>query len=137
MSDVLTKKQRSKVMSRVRNRDTEPELRIRKLVFSMGYRYRLYRQDLPGKPDLVFSRKKKIIFVHGCFWHGHTGCPNYRPPKSNLDFWIPKINKNKANDLKVKRLLRKQGWHLLILWECQLVDENKIRARIGRFLESK
>ena len=137
MVDVLTKKQRSAVMGSVKNKNTKPELVVRKTTFSLGYRYRLYRSDLPGRPDLVFPRKKKIIFVHGCFWHGHHGCPSYRPPKSNINFWNDKIVKNRENDRRAIYLLKKQGWRVLVLWECQIINSARLRSKIDIFLKDK
>jgi DNA mismatch endonuclease (patch repair protein) len=120
-------------MSSVRGKNTGPEIVVRRLVHRMGYRFRLHRKDLPGKPDLVFSGKKKIIFVHGCFWHGHR-CRFGRPPKSKLDFWLPKLKRNKNRDRKVRNSLRKLGWNILIVWQCDLKNEKNIQAQIKNFL---
>jgi DNA mismatch endonuclease (patch repair protein) len=101
----------------------------------MGFRYRLHDRDLPGNPDLVFRSKKKAIFVHGCFWHQH-GCRQYRMPKTKLDFWEPKLAKNKARDVAVKRDLNKRGWKSMVIWECQIKREAVLQKRIERFLEA-
>ena len=119
-------------MSRVRCRNTKPELFVRRLVFSMGYRYRLHDRRLPGTPDLVFRGRRKVVFVHGCMWHQHDGCG--RVPKSRQDFWVPKLRENKRRDTRQQRALRLDGWGVLVIWECQLRNQNLAR-RIERFLE--
>lgn len=111
---------RSDIMSRVRSKDTRPELLVRRLIHSAGFRYRLHVRDLPGRPDLVFSRRKKVIFVHGCFWHSHIGCQHARIPKSRTDFWLAKLGANKARDERNLRALDEAGWTVLVLWECEL-----------------
>jgi DNA mismatch endonuclease (patch repair protein) len=122
-------------MSRVRGKNTKPELVVRRLVFSLGYRYRLHRSDLPGKPDLVFAGKKKIIFVHGCFWHVHC-CNRFSMPKSNVDFWTEKLAANEDRDRRNQRKLTSLGWHYMVIWECQLLDLEELKAQIVDFLES-
>src|ERR1700737_2829184 len=107
-------------MRRIRSKDTSPEMLVRRLVHGMGFRYRLHVQKLPGRPDLVLPRLKKIIQVHGCFWHQHTGCPHSHIPKSRIEYWRPKLTKNKQRDRNNDRALRKQGWEVLTLWECEL-----------------
>ena len=136
MTDTLTSKERSERMSRVRSADTIPEMFVRRLVHGMGYRYRLHRRDLPGTPDLVFPSKRRVIFVHGCFWHRHpdSGCALARLPKSRLDFWKPKLEGNRERDVKNQRGLRDLGWNVLVIWECQLRDVGMLRARIEEFL---
>ena len=133
--DTLTGEQRSERMSRVRSRDTKPEMAVRSLVHSLGYRYRLHGRKLPGKPDLVFSCRKKVIFVHGCFWHRHPRCKNNRLPKSRLTFWKPKLELNRKRDLKNQRKLRRLGWRFLVIWECQTKDDELLTNRIIDFLE--
>ena len=133
--DPLTKEERSERMSRVRACDTKPEVLVRRLVFSMGYRYRLHRKDLPGKPDLVFSSRRKIVFVHGCFWHRHN-CPNgNRLPKTRLEFWKPKLETNRHRDSVNRRRLRGLGWDVLTVWECETRDTAPLAAKLRRFLE--
>jgi DNA mismatch endonuclease (patch repair protein) len=132
--DPLTPAQRSERMSRIRSANTKPEIIVRKLVHGMGYRYRLHARDLPGHPDLVFRSRKKVIFVHGCFWHQH-GCRQYRQPRTKQSFWEPKLAKNKERDAKVQRDLRRLGWRVLVIWECQLKKEAPLRSRIKRFLD--
>lgn len=123
-------------MSRVRGRDTKPEMLVRRLTHGMGYRYRLHRRGLPGSPDLVFPSRMKVIFVHGCFWHQHSdsGCKLARPPKSKLDFWGPKLETNRERDERNIVSLGELGWDVLIIWECQTKDREKLQARIGEFL---
>lgn len=123
-------------MSRVRGKDTKPEMTVRRLVHSMGYRYRLHSDKLPGRPDMVFAGRRKVIFVHGCFWHRHGGdCPLTRMPKSRLDFWEPKLEKNRVRDQEKQRRLREMGWDYLIVWECQLRDLDKVAERVRGFLQ--
>jgi len=136
VADTLTKEQRSERMSRVRSTGSKAEMVVRRVIHSMGYRYRLHAKDLPGHPDLVFKSRRKVIFVHGCFWHRHPGCKNTRMPKSKLDFWKPKLEGNRKHDLKVQRQLRKSGWSLLVIWECQTKNEQRLRKRIEGFMES-
>jgi DNA mismatch endonuclease, patch repair protein len=125
-------------MSRVRGADTKPEMLIRRLVHSMGYRYRLHRKDLPGKPDLVFASRRRVIFVHGCFWHRHSDrdCKLARLPKSRLDFWLPKLDANAARDAKIRERLGDLGWRVLTVWECQLRDASALKKRIKEFLNA-
>jgi DNA mismatch endonuclease (patch repair protein) len=122
-------------MALVKSKDTKPEIAVRRLIHRMGYRYRLHSRVLPGHPDLVFPTRKKVIFVHGCFWHRHEGCPNTRLPKSRLDFWKPKLEKNRKRDLAKQRKLRRQGWRMLVVWECQINNEKKLSGRLRAFLE--
>lgn len=132
--DTMTPEQRSERMSRVRSKDTKPELEVRRLVHSLGYRYRLHGNDLPGHPDLVFRKYRKVIFVHGCFWHRHAGCPRCRMPKSRLRFWKSKLNANKKRDLANQDELKKMGWHFMIVWECELAHKNDLASAINAFL---
>lgn len=123
-------------MSRVRSKDTKPELLVRRLVHGMGYRYRLHSRTLPGHPDLVFTRRRKIVFVHGCFWHRHPdpGCKLARMPKSRLDFWAPKLELNRRRDIESQAKLRELGWDVLVVWECELRDRADLESRIRSFL---
>lgn len=134
--DRLSKKRRSEIMSRIRGKDTVPELKVRSLIHNLGYRYRLHSKKLPGKPDLVFPGRRKVIFVHGCFWHAHSGCPKGQPPKSNLDFWLDKLETNKKRDAQAVRNLRSGGWQVLTVWQCQIKDVESMTKRIVKFLES-
>jgi len=132
--DTLTPEQRSERMSRVRNKDTKPEMRVRRLVHALGYRYRLHGGRLPGRPDLVFKSRRKVIFVHGCFWHRHEGCALCRMPKSRLRFWKPKLNANRERDLANQDRLTELGWDYLIVWECELRDMDVLASRVSSFL---
>lgn len=123
-------------MSRIRNADTKPEMIVRRLVHGMGYRYRLHTRDLSGNPDLAFRPRKKVIFIHGCFWHQH-GCRQYRQPRTKRDFWEPKLARNKARDAEVRAMLRGSGWSALTVWECQLKRISPLTDRIRRFLEKR
>lgn len=133
MTDVMTTEQRSRVMSRIRSKDSKPELQVRSLVYSMGFRYRLHVRKLPGCPDIVFWKRMKVIFVHGCFWHRHEKCPYARLPKSNRAFWTPKLNANRARDRRNQRTLKKLGWSCLVIWECEVKNPN-LPDRIRTFL---
>jgi DNA mismatch endonuclease (patch repair protein) len=124
---------RSQMMAAVRSKNTVPEMTVRRLVHSMGYRYRLHRSGLPGKPDLVFPGRRKIIFVHGCFWHQH-GCKGSHLPRSNEGYWLPKLERNRARDTEHLKALRADGWACLVLWECQLKKTWLVRQRLSKFL---
>jgi DNA mismatch endonuclease, patch repair protein len=130
MADVHTSKQRSYNMSRIRSTNTKPELLVRKFLFSHGYRYTLHNKKLPARPDIVLPKHRTIIFVHGCFWHGHANCKYYKVPKTRTDWWLNKISKNKANDAKALKALKKEGWKVMIVWECGLKA-----AKLERTLE--
>ena len=132
-TDVFSKAKRSAVMARVKGKDTSPELKVRRLAHRLGYRFRLHRKDLPGNPDLVFPGRKKVIFVHGCFWHGHDCARGAREPKANAEYWRAKIARNRARDAASLEALAAQGWKALILWECELKRED-LPARLRRFL---
>jgi DNA mismatch endonuclease (patch repair protein) len=137
MADSLMKGERSERMSRVRGRDTVPEMSVRRLVHGMGYRYRLHRRNLPGKPDLVFPSRRKIIFVHGCFWYRHPdpACKLARLPKSKLDFWLPKLERNRERDLKVQKQLVELGWEYFIIWECEVSETVLLMDKVKFFLD--
>jgi DNA mismatch endonuclease (patch repair protein) len=134
--DSLTPEKRSSLMGRVRQRDTAPELAVRRLLHSMGYRYRLGRRDLPGSPDLVLPRHGKVIFVHGCFWHRHRGCKHTTTPKSNARFWVKKFAENVKRDRRVRRRLKILGWASLIVWSCQAEDESVLEPKLAKFLKA-
>jgi DNA mismatch endonuclease (patch repair protein) len=136
MADTLSKRERSQRMARIRSRDTRPEFLVRRLVHRLGYRFRVYRPDLPGRPDLVLPRHHAIIFVHGCFWHRHSGCPRARLPASNIKYWLPKLTANKQRDKKHATSLVKLGWRVLVLWERELVDVESVAHKIVRFLSA-
>ncbi len=135
--DTLTPQERSERMSKVRSADTRLEMSVRRLIHGMGYRYRLHRKDLPGKPDLVFPSRKKVIFVHGCFWHRHSdpNCKLARLPKSRLDFWLPKLTANAERDAKIQARLEDLGWSVMTVWECEAGDAEALKRRISEFLD--
>ncbi len=133
MVDNRTPESRSALMSRIGGRDTAPEIIVRRLLHSLGYRFRLYRRDLPGKPDIVFPSRRKVIFVNGCFWHAH-GCRIGRPPKSRPEFWEPKLEHNRSRDRRNKAALRSKGWKVLTVWQCQTRVPGRLEARILSFL---
>lgn len=137
--DPLSQAERSERMALVRAKDTKPELRVRRLVHGMGYRYRLHYGKLPGKPDLVFPGRSKVVFVHGCFWHRHNCTMGKRLPKSRVAFWKDKLEGNRQRDMSVQRQLRKQGWDVLIVWECETAANNlnTLSRRLQRFLEGE
>lgn len=124
-------------MSNIRSKGMKPEMVVRRLIHSMGYRYRLHRQDLPGKPDLVFSGRRKLIFVHGCFWHQHEdpACKIVRRPKSNRDYWLPKLQRNAIRDKENLSQLSELGWNVLLVWECQLECLDALTCKLRKFLE--
>lgn len=122
-------------MSRIRSKDTKPEMRVRRLVHGLGYRYRLHANDLPGRPDLVFRKRRKVILVHGCYWHLHEPCTHYRLPTARREFWMPKLESNRRRDADNEQALRAMGWDVLILWECELRDTATLTRRIREFLD--
>lgn len=136
MVDTLTKQQRSERMSRIGGKDTGPEMVVRRLVHGMGYRYRLHDRSLPGCPDLVFRSGRKVIFVHGCFWHRHddSACKLARLPKSRSEFWGPKLEANARRDHKNQEELRALGWDVLVIWECKLKNRAFLKSQIESFL---
>ncbi len=121
-------------MRAVKGADTKPELAVRRMVHAMGYRFRLHREDLPGKPDIVFPRLRKVVFVHGCFWHGHGCVRGDRPPKANAEYWRNKIARNSARDKANLAALEANGWAVAVIWECELKEPNRVRRRLARFL---
>jgi len=133
--DVLNKEQRSELMGRVRGKNTQPELLVRRLVHSLGYRYRLHRSDLPGRPDLVFARKRLVIFVHGCFWHRHARCRKATTPASNREYWQSKFRQNRTRDKRNQRDLEKLGWRVVVVWECETRDLELLEERLRAELE--
>lgn len=121
-------------MARITKTDTKPELVVRKLAHSMGYRFRLYRRGLPGTPDLAFPRHMKVIFVHGCFWHQHEGCRLARMPKSRLDYWAPKLRRNRKRDAEAEHELTAMGWSVMVVWECETTDVDALEVTLRSFL---
>lgn len=131
--DTRSAEQRSRIMRAVGTANTGPEWVVRRLLHSKGYRYRLHAEALPGKPDIVFALRRRAIFVHGCFWHGH-GCAKGRPPKSKLDYWGPKLEANKLRDARNVAQLRSLGWDSLIVWQCETADAEGLLKRLTAFL---
>ncbi|MGA2224734.1 MAG: very short patch repair endonuclease [Syntrophobacteraceae bacterium] len=132
--DNLTVEHRSWLMSRVRSKDTKPELIVRRMVYTLGFRYRIHCRDLPGKPDLVFRSKHKAIFVHGCFWHMHENCAKARVPRSNSEFWLEKMQKNVQRDKIAKQELQRLGWTFIEVWQCEIGDRENLLKRLSTFL---
>lgn len=134
MSDVFTREERSRVMGRVRSRDTTPERVVGAALHRERFRFEMHREDLPGKPDFAHARRRKIVFVHGCFWHGHPGCPHARRPASRRDYWDQKLDRNLERDRRARAALRRAGWDVLIVWECETRRAEFLRRKLLRFL---
>ncbi len=136
MADWLTVEQRRRVMQAIKSKDTGPEMAIRRLLHRLGYRYRLHKKGLPGKPDLVFGSRRKVIFVHGCFWHAHD-CRYGRAPESRQDYWLPKLRRNKERDAEKLAELEALGWEVLTIWECQIKakDQSGLVDTVTAFLD--
>jgi DNA mismatch endonuclease (patch repair protein) len=137
MADHVSPTKRSEIMRAVRTRDTGPELRVRQLLHRAGYRFRLHGKDLPGTPDIVLPRLRKVIFVHGCYWHGHAGCRKSRLPRSRVQYWATKIAANRRRDRARMRQLRTAGWKPFVVWQCQLRRPEPLLRRVTRFLEER
>ena len=120
MADRLSKEERSELMSHIRSVNTKPEVALRRALWRRGFRYRVNVKNLPGSPDIVLPKHRTVVFVHGCFWHGHEGCKEYTVPKTNTEFWVKKIRRNQERDLKVQHELASMGWHCITVWECEL-----------------
>lgn len=134
MVDTRSPEQRSRTMRAVATKNTTPELAVRRILHAMGYRFRLHRRDLPGTPDIVFPRRRKVVFVHGCFWHSHS-CAKGRAPKSRQEYWKPKLDANRDRDARNARNLQKLGWACLTVWACELGDELSLVERLRNFLD--
>lgn len=126
----MTPKERSLIMGKIRGRNTKPELVVRSLCHTMGLRFRLYREDLPGTPDLVFPKHRLCLFVHGCFWHRHPGCKYASTPKTRLDFWLPKLERNVERDREAAEALRAQGWRVEVIWECEIKKTHDLQSKL-------
>lgn len=124
-------------MTRIRAKDTVPELAVRRMAHRLGYRFRLHRQDLPGTPDLVFPSLHKVILVHGCFWHQHNGCKSATTPQVRQAYWLPKLARNKQRDKSVRRSLRRCGWNTLVIWECETKNVCNLEVKLTKFLRQK
>ncbi len=134
MVDRVTPDRRSWNMSRIRGKDTSPEVAVRSLLHQLGYRFRLHRKDLPGTPDVVFPGRRRVLMIHGCFWHRHPGCRYAYVPKSRTEFWLNKFKRNVARDKAAQRQLREKGWEVMVIWECELRDLNVLTDRLVEFL---
>jgi DNA mismatch endonuclease (patch repair protein) len=133
--DHVAPEKRSLIMAAVRSKNTKPEMAVRRLVHGLGYRYRLHAKELPGHPDLAFPSRKKIVFVHGCFWHRHPRCRYATSPKTRVAFWNEKFEKNVARDRRDRRALKKAGWAVMIVWQCELKNLERLARRIDDFLK--
>ena len=135
MADRISPKHRSWNMSRITSRDTKPELAVRSMLHRLGLRFRIHRNDLPGSPDIVLPRHKTVVFVHGCFWHRHSRCRFAYMPKSRVQFWCEKFDRNMARDREAQRSLRAMGWRILVVWECELRNPSRLTNRLARRLK--
>lgn len=133
--DIIDKQARSRLMGRIRGKDTGPEMAVRRVAHRLGLRFRLHRRDLPGSPDLVFPRSQKVVFVHGCFWHRHPDCRFAYEPKSNLPFWTKKFAANVTRDEQALADLKNLGWEALVIWECEAKDAELVASRLSAFLK--
>ena len=132
--DIVTPERRSEIMARIQGRDTVPEVVVRRTAHRLGFRFRLYRKDLPGRPDLVFPRYRSVVFVHGCFWHRHDGCRFAYTPRSRVRFWTEKFRQNVARDRRTEDALRSLGWRVLVMWECETRDDAVVADLLKQFL---
>ncbi len=139
VTDIYSREKRSNIMSRVRDKNSRAELTIRSLLHKLGYRFRLHRKNLPGKPDIVLPKYKAIIFVNGCFWHQHKGCSRANLPKSNRNFWSKKLKENSERDCRVQMGLKELGWRVLVIWGCEILRNNHffIRNKVNKFLKTQ
>lgn len=134
--DTVSQEKRSRIMSAVHSKNTQAELLVRRYLWAHGIRYCLYPKDLPGKPDIIIRRHKLAIFIHGCFWHGHEGCPRGRIPKSRIEYWKPKIEANRLRDQKIEKELRALGWRQLVVWDCQLRTQKAAAVTLPNLMET-
>ena len=137
MTDIVNAAKRSEIMSRIKGRNTKPELIVRRIAHGLGFRFRLHRRDLPGSPDMVFPRYRTVVFVHGCFWHRHDGCPYAYRPKSRIQFWTKKFEENVSRDARNEMALRGLGWRVLVIWECETRNQTAVRARLLAHLRKR
>lgn len=137
MTDTVSPAIRSRMMSRIRSKGTTPEIMVRRMLHRLGYRYRLHRTDLPGRPDLVFPSRRKVVFVNGCFWHYHAECSQAHVPVGNRDYWLPKLTRTRARDQLNASLLKSLGWDVMTVWDCELKELTNTTQRLTRFLDEK
>ncbi|MGE3821552.1 MAG: very short patch repair endonuclease [Isosphaeraceae bacterium] len=133
--DSVSPERRSEIMARVTAKNTRPEVAVRRLLHGLGYRFRLHRKDLPGRPDVALPKWRTAVMIHGCFWHRHVGCPHTRTPKSRLDFWTAKFDENVRRDERAREALESLGWRVLVIWECELKDVATLTRRIDAFIK--
>ena len=134
--DVFSRRKRSQIMSRISGKNTKPEILVRSILHRMGYRFRVHKKDLPGKPDITLPKHKKVIFVHGCFWHGHKNCPRSKRPGTNIEFWNKKIDGNIERDKKNIQSLESLGWKTLVLWTCEIKNQDVLMHKLISFMET-
>ena len=137
MTDIYEPRKRSEIMSRIRGGGTKPEIIVRRIAHRLGFRFRLHRKDLPGRPDMVFPRHRAVIMVHGCFWHRHPGCKHASTPKTRESFWKNKLEDNVARDRRNETALRELGWRVMVIWECETRDSETVADRIESFLRQE
>jgi len=130
--DIFSPEKRSDIMRQVRSTNTTPERRVRSLLHCLGFRFRLQRKDLPGKPDIVLPKYSTVVFVHGCFWHRHPGCPRASTPATNQDYWLPKFKRTVKRDQKNQKMLHRFGWNVIVVWECELRELDRLAERLSR-----
>ena len=135
--DTFSPQERSDIMRRVRSRDTAPEKQVRSLLHRLGFRFRLHRADLAGNPDIVLTKHRTIVFVHGCFWHRHPGCPRASTPATRREYWLPKFRRTRERDHRNGKELRRNGWKVIIVWECELRDPDKLAKRLWRAISGE
>jgi len=135
--DNMTPEQRKRCMSNIQSRNTSPEKAVRTFLHKKGFRFRLHKKELPGKPDIVLPKYRTAIFINGCFWHRHPGCPKASTPKSNTAYWDQKFKRNIERDRSVQEMLKEEGWHVIVLWECRISDEEKLARDLGSLLEKQ
>lgn len=133
--DTISKRKRSEVMRSIRKTNTRPEVAVRRLLHALGYRFRLHGKEMPGRPDIIFRSRRKVIFINGCFWHQHRGCALAREPKSNRSYWVPKLEGNRRRDRKVRRMLTASEWSHLTIWECQTRRATNLERKLRDYLE--
>ncbi|MEI3484703.1 MAG: very short patch repair endonuclease [Bacteroides faecis] len=129
--DIFSKEKRKKIMSKIRAKNTKPELMVRKYLYNKGYRYRINVKTLPGSPDIVLKKLHTVIFINGCFWHGHENCKLYKPPKTNTEWWLAKVKRNKDRDTRNNKKLKEMGWKVITIWECQLKSRNREKTLLA------
>ncbi len=134
MADIFTKQKRSEIMATVKNKNTKPEIQVRKALFKRGFRYRINDKKLSGSPDIVLPKYHTVVFVHGCYWHGHENCSKAIKPSTNKDFWNTKINKNRIRDKKAQIDLNTSGWNVIVIWECQLRNQELLKQTLGKVI---